>query len=657
MRELELDHVPPPGEPLQEFVDPQNEQIITRELERRLSVLKNKLSGIEIIKINLSIRFLWQKLRTWNSLVKELNTLHRAIETLRYRYKKSPGERNTIKAQASRLISEYQNCKQRLMELRPTYRQYLAAHRAIELHNAAVKWEKEDRENRAAFAREADAWEAQIKAVFRQSARLHHIYNDEKGRSHMVTPHIERRIIKDDKVYFQIQLTYQTFLGRLTQTWQHALPYNVDIDDLVCDETLKNLSAACRRVVTVERGQRGVNLFYVISRLDSPDGIPARVPYSKIIDFYPVHDHHKTPWAAGVGHDRKVIWYNFEDHPHVLIAGSTQSGKSNQVNQMISTLVTMNSPDEVMLMLIDLKGGIEFTHWAGLKHLLTPIVKRPGDVLSALQQLRSHMESRLGVFEFVKAKKLSDYNEKYQRMPRIVAIVDEMATLIGLGERTTEIQNELRVISSQGRAVGIHLVICTQHSSVDVLPGWVKTNMILRISGKMPSDSASRVILDTGTAATLPDIPGRLVFSIGRSEIVVQSPYISDEEIARAVSISRDYPDPQQIEYEITPVPQKPEFSREDVLRLAISSYDGKLSPSEMWRDGLKDSGVIGWIKLNELVNGIKAEREVVFEGTTYDLQVTRGGGRRLVIKSNRPDPEEANGKSLEDGLELELET
>jgi hypothetical protein len=200
-------------------------------------------------------------------------------------------------------------------------------------------------------------------------------------------------------------------------------------------------------------------------------------------------------------------------------------------------------------------------------------------------------------------------------------------------------------------------VIYTQHSSVDVLPGWVKTNMILRISGKMPSDSASRVILDTGTAATLPDIPGRLVFSIGRSEIVVQSPYISDEEIARAVSISRDYPDPQQIEYEITPVPQKPEFSREDVLRLAISSYDGKLSPSEMWRDGLKDSGVIGWIKLNELVNGIKAEREVVFEGTTYDLQVTRGGGRRLVIKSNRPDPEEANGKSLEDGLELELET
>jgi DNA segregation ATPase FtsK/SpoIIIE-like protein len=305
-----------------------------------------------------------------------------------------------------------------------------------------------------------------------------------------------------------------------------------------------------------------------------------------VIEWYPTKDQAKTPWMAGVTRDRKVESFNFEDNPHILLAGTTLSGKSNHLNQMISTIVNLNKPDEVRILLVDNKGGVEFTHWEGIKHALRPMIKKASDVLPTLRWIRELMERRLSTFEHVKAKNFMAYNAKVKdesKIPRLIVFIDELATLLGMDE-TGDIQNEFRAISSQGRAVGVHLVICTQHVSVDVLPGWIKTNMALRVSGFMPTDSASRVILDHGAAHTMPAIPGRMVFSVGTSWFYAQSPFITDDEIESAVKKSKDDPDPDNREFvSATPLTPKEKFSRQDMFAMALAEFGGKLTAKRMY--------------------------------------------------------------------------
>jgi len=328
-----------------------------------------------------------------------------------------------------------------------------------------------------------------------------------------------------------------------------------------------------------------------------------------------------------------VEWFNFENTPHILIAGSSGGGKSNHINQMIATFITMSSPSELRLLLIDNKGGIEFTHWEGVKHLLKPMVKHVSQVLPTLKYARVLMERRLTEFEQVKAKNLASYNEKMRepdRIPRIIIIIDEMATLLGLGDLTNDIQSELRVLSSQGRAVGIHLMVCTQHSSVDVLPGWIKTNMSMRIASRMPSHSSSMIILNTVTAATLPDVPGRMVFALGSTEVIAQSPYISDDEIARSVKLSRAFPDPNEAEFiehqEQPRIVRPPRFSLDDMIELALKEFGGKLTPSGIHRQLGND--IVTLRDLRAMVNGViegwEDKGEVVHRGAVYILKKDR---------------------------------
>jgi hypothetical protein len=518
----------------------------------------------------------------------------------------------------------------------------------LKAHRELIEWEREDKENFKAFQREARTWEEQLKAAFRQSPRLHHKGSDDKGRQFIDIPIIEQIIIKDDRVMYLIKTSAQSLIERIFNRWHSALPYGVDVPSLISDDTLANLSIMCNRVVTVERSKKGTNLFYVISRLDAPDGIPKKVLYQKVIDWYPSQDHSKTPWCAGVTNDRQTQWFNFEEHPHVLIAGATQGGKSNHVNQMISTFSTMNTPEEVRLMLVDLKGGIEFTHWKGLQHQLKKMLTTPEQVLEGLQWLRNIMETRLEAFESMKAKNLMSYNDKAQhKLPRIICVVDEMATLIGLGELTKDLHTELRVLSAQGRAVGIHLVLCTQHSSVDVLPGWVKTNMVLRVSAKMPNHQASMVVLDSVTAAQLPDVPGRMVFSVGRSEIIAQSPFISDEQIANAIKIANAFPKPDDTEFiSVLPKPEpvKPKFTREDVFKFALE-MNNKLSANRI--HDIVGNEVITLRKLRALVHSIIDDLEkgtVEYDGVEYSM---KREGKAYVLVPIEPEVEPAHSSNL----------
>jgi len=623
--ELTLDALPLPGEPLTPHTDENNKALLESDVQERIARQQARLTRRQ--------RF-WLK-RRWNKLGRKLNQLgYNDLITQRWEcyqlYEELKHKIHETKDKS--LLPEYEDVKARgkalneqLRNIKAIIEEFEEVNGKLKAHDELIQWEQEDKENFKAFLNEARTWEQQLISAFKQSPRLHHRYSDEKGSWVTDIPIIREIVVKDDRVMYLIKTTSQSMFDRLFGRWHSALPYGVDIANMISDVTLQNLKSACGRVVTVEHGKRGTNFYYVISRLDSPDGIPNKILYQKAIDWYPPLDHSKTPWIAGVTDDRKIEWYNFEDNPHVLIAGATQGGKSNHVNQMIATMVTMNTPQELRLLLVDLKGGIEFTHWKGLQHQLRPMLTSPTAVLEGLQWLRSIMETRLDAFESMKAKNLTSYNEKVEhKLPRIVCLIDEMATLIGLGDLTKDLHTELRVLSAQGRAVGINLVLCTQHSSVDVLPGWVKTNMGLRISAKMPSHQASMVILDSITASTLPDVPGRMVFSSGRFEIIAQSPFISDEQIESSIKVANAFKKPDNTEFISVlpkPKPVKPEFTRDDVLKFAMD-MNNKLSANRI--HDIVGNEVITLRKLRVLVSSIVDDLEkgtIEYEGVEYGME------------------------------------
>lgn len=636
------DDIPAPGIPLTEDIHQVNQTLIDDDLQKRLAMVASRLTKWQIMRLQQRQQQLRRLLIRggYNDLVSRRWELFQRLEQYRYEITRAPGRlKPLIAAQARTAIGQGNEINVLLAPLLPVAAEYEQGKNRLDAHAEYVRWQVEDRENTAAFRREAIVWLEQLRSVFRQSERLRYKFDDKNGKTIVRVPKIERILFKDDRVYYKIQTSAQTFSERLFGRWHSALPDDVDVSDLTSDVTLENLSAACNRVVDVVRSQRGTSLFYAISRLDSPDGIPSRVMFANCIEFYPVQDHSKTPWMAGVGDNRKVSFYNFDDQPHMLLAGSTRSGKSNHVNQMIATLVTMNQPDELRLILVDLKGGIEFTHWQGLQHSLGAMVTSASAVLEKLQYARSIMERRLVRFEAIKAKKLSSYNSKSKnRLPRIVIFIDEMATLLGLGELTTSIQTELRVLSSQGAAVGIHLVLCTQHSSVDVLPGWIKTNMVLRVSGRMPSISASQVVLDSIAAARLPNIPGRLIFAVGNYELIAQSPLVSDAEIAMAVSTSRAFPAPDESEFDNTdPVEVvvdvvKPAADRETVLRYALEHMEGNLKARPIYM-AMREIYRVTERPLIDMFAEIGREEFVDVDGMSYRAVKQVGNYYRLVTQ------------------------
>lgn len=649
--EIILDDIPRPGEPLTRAVHPSNQKLLDEEMAQRAALARAKLDKRTLRQLTRRHKALSQQLKRagWNDLMIQRHELDQEFDRLGYEVKGKTGAKwwqLTMRRVGNRV--RYRRLALKIQRIQPVADEFEGIIQRFKAHDEVIAFEREDAENRAAFEREAYTWQEQMKATMRRSKRLHHAGTDANGDYFCHIPQFERIIFKDDRVLYQIRISYQNFIDRFLGRWQDTLPYDVDIDDLECEETLKNLSAGCNRVVTVVRSQSGQNFFYSISRLDAPNGIPSKQLYGKIIDFYPVKDHAKTPWAMGTAENRKVEWADFETFPHLLLAGSTKGGKSNHLNQMIATICTQNTPAEVGILLIDLKGGIEFTHWEGLKHQVRPMVTSAGQVLDALQFMRNIMERRLAQFKAIRAKNLESFNGKVRddnRLPRLLIVCDEMATLMGLGQLTTAIHEELRVLSSQGRAVGLHLILCTQHSSVDILPGWVKTNMSIRASTSMPTDVASMVILGTTTAAKIPKIPGRIVFSMGRDELIVQSPFISDDQIARAVKISQDFPDSDRGEFAVeakAPIaPAREKFTREELYEIVLTKLEGKISASRIFEElGGKENDIAPLAKLRTMVSGIievGLEQGIEYQGIRYHLKKVPGRGNYAMIASESP--------------------
>jgi S-DNA-T family DNA segregation ATPase FtsK/SpoIIIE len=355
--------------------------------------------------------------------------------------------------------------------------------------------------------------------------------------------------------------------GPIITRYELTIPHGVKLSKIttLADELRLHLAVKNIRIVAPIPGKSSIGI-------EVPNIHREDVFLSEILKESLLHNKAKD-LSISIGKDisGKIVTIDLAKLPHLLVAGTTGSGKSVSLNSMITSLICTRSPEEVRFIMIDPK-MVEMTLYEDIPHLLMPVITDPKKATKALAWAINEMESRYQMVSKLKSRDFKSYNDKvddfahakgYQKFPYIVIFIDELADLMMVSGK--EIEEQITRISQKSRAVGIHLVMATQRPSVDVITGLIKANCPARAAFQVAQKTDSRTILDTNGAESLLGKGDFLYRSPVTSDLLrIQAPFIEEKEIEAIVEEAKKQGSPAYIEMNWDEEGSTESFSEED---------------------------------------------------------------------------------------------
>jgi S-DNA-T family DNA segregation ATPase FtsK/SpoIIIE len=375
--------------------------------------------------------------------------------------------------------------------------------------------------------------------------------------------------------------------------------------------------------------------------VEVPNTRPAKVTLGDVFLEYPDANDWTLPVALGKDISGRAVFFDLAEMPHLLVAGTTGSGKSVMLNGLLTSLLLTTDPRQVKMVLIDPK-RVELSPFGRVPHLITPVVTDVKKAANALQWAVAEMERRYEVLERMGSRSLEGYNMRAEtQTPYVVIVIDELADL--MMQAGAKVEDSIVRLAQKARAVGIHLVVATQRPSVDVITGMIKANVPSRIAFAVSSQVDSRVILDSGGAEVLLGM-GDMLFkpvSALRSSRV-QGAFISENEVERVVSATEGAAaagraDPHQFVEEVTQQPEsekeEPGEPEDDLLPEAasfvVATQQASVSAVQRrFRVGYSRAGrIIDALERKGIVGPYEGSKSRAVVASTLDLESMFEGG------------------------------
>jgi len=366
---------------------------------------------------------------------------------------------------------------------------------------------------------------------------LDFLKNPPKRKHHINEAEIDQKIedLLDKLRQFKIEGdVVRTYSGPVVTTFEFKPAAHVKVSKIL---TLQDDLAMALKAQTIR----------IQAPIPGKDVVGIEIPNNEIETIYlreilesKLFKNASSPLTLAIGKDivGNPFITDLKKLPHLLIAGTTGSGKSVGVNAMLVSLLYRNSPDNLKLLMIDPK-MLEFSIYNDIPHLLTPVITQPKQAIIALSNMVTEMEKRYKLMSNTKTKNIENYNQKARKegreeFPYIVIIIDELADLMMTSGKDVEFY--IARLAQMARAAGIHIIVATQRPSVDVVTGLIKANLPSRISFKVGQKIDSKIILDTQGAESLLGRGDMLFTPPGSSGIIrLHAPFVTEEEIEQIV--------------------------------------------------------------------------------------------------------------------------
>jgi len=430
------------------------------------------------------------------------------------------------------------------------------------------------------------------------------------------------------------------------------LPYGVRLESLWNPDLLSDLSHSVGMEITSDADDFGAGVWYVIARSSGVRAIPRHVKLAEMMTAFP-KSADALSFPLGMGQNGKKYYRSLRNMYSILVGGTIGGGKSNLLNVILCSLIRRNPPEALEILMIDLKGGLEFSFYEGIPHLKTHIVNtyfdkegneneheitRTGiiehrnDVPPLLEWLINEGEKRNKIIKEGGHKNIGNFNrmkKAHNRLPHILLVIDEWADVSLDKTISTKANDMLANIAQRFRAVGIHVIACTQVPNKQAIQPRIKGVLPAVCAFSVPDVISSMAILGTGDARGLAP-EGRFVFKWKREQVAIQAPYISDEYVKATVkgAISGEYEEI-QTSHDVTP---------EEIYIWAIDHTQGRLSRDRIF-DEYGSRGITK-AEIETLLKEIQ-DTEIMVEGAAYTVEPARGNQpRRLVAVTTDKEPE-----------------